>query len=130
MSLAKSLEPDEAARDSAALDLSIIAALLFLPNGLHLPYFPVWLSARGLSDAEIAAALATPLVLRVVATPLIAAFADRRGIGIALSCAATALLSGYCGLRFAQGFAPIFAGAVFVAVAMGGDAGARRRADP
>lgn len=93
--------------------------MLFLPNGLHLPYFPVWLSARGLSDAEIAAALATPLALRVVATPLIAAFADWRGIGIALSCAATALLLGYCGLRFAEGFAPIFAGAVVVALAMG-----------
>ena len=93
--------------------------MLFLPNGLHLPYFPVWLSARGLSDAEIAAALAAPLVLRVVATPLIAAFADRRGIGIALSCVATALLLGYSGLRFAEGFAPIFAGAVVVALAMG-----------
>jgi PPP family 3-phenylpropionic acid transporter len=80
------LEPVDAARDRTALNLSILAALLFLPNGLHLPYFPVWLSARGLSDAEIAAALATPLVLRVVATPLIAAFADRRGIGITLSC--------------------------------------------
>ncbi|MGO9674857.1 MAG: MFS transporter [Methylocella sp.] len=119
MSLVKSLEPDAAARDRTALNLSILAALLFLPNGLHLPYFPVWLSARGLSDAEIAAALATPLVLRVVATPIIAAFADRRGIGIALSCAATALLLGYCGLRFAQGFAPIFAGAIIVALAMG-----------
>ena len=112
------LEPVDA-RDRTALDLSILAALLFLPNGLHLPYFPVWLSARGLSDAEIAAALATPLVLRVVAPPLIATFADRRGIGIALSCVATALLLGYCGLRFAEGFTPIFAGAVVVALAMG-----------
>ncbi len=119
MSLAKSVEPDEAAPDRAALNLSIVAALLFLPNGLHLPYFPVWLSARGLSDAEIAAALATPLVLRVVATPLIASFADRRGIGIALCFAAAALLLGYCGLRFAAGFAPIFIGAVIVALAMG-----------
>lgn len=116
---AGSSKPVEAAPDRTALELSILAALLFLPNGLHLPYFPVWLSARGLSDAEIAAALATPLVLRVVATPLIAAFADRRGIGVALSFAATALLLGYCGLRFAQGFTPIFAGAIIVALAMG-----------
>jgi PPP family 3-phenylpropionic acid transporter len=111
--------PGDAAHDRTALDLSIVAALLFLPNGLHLPYFPVWLSARGLSDGEIAAALATPMVLRVVATPLIAAFADRRGIGIALAGAAIALLSGYCGLGHAAGFAPIFAGAIVVALALG-----------
>ncbi len=106
-------------RDGAAFELSVLAALLFLPLGLHLPYFPVWLSARGLSDVEIAAALATPMILRVVATPLIAAFADRRGIGIALAACAIALLTSYCGLRFAVGFAPIFAGALVAAVAMG-----------
>jgi PPP family 3-phenylpropionic acid transporter len=50
-----------------------------LPIGLHLAYFPVWQSARGLTDGEIAAALGAPMILRVVAAPLIAAFADRRG---------------------------------------------------
>lgn len=118
MAPAKPLRPPSDS-NSAVRDLSILAALLFLPNGLHLPYFPVWLSARGLSDGEIAAALAAPMVLRVVATPLIAAFADRRGIGIALACVTLALASGYCGLRFAQGFAPILAGAIIVALAIG-----------
>ncbi len=107
------------ARDATALNLSVLAAFLFLPNGLHLPYFPVWLSARGLSDAEIAAALATPMILRVAATPLFAAFADRRRIGIALAFAATALFAGYCALGVAVGFAPIFAGAIVVALAFG-----------
>lgn len=119
MTLAKRRELGGKARERTALHLSILAALLFLPLGLHLPYFPVWLSARGLSDAEIAAALATPMVLRVIATPLIAAFADKRGIGVALAACAITLLAGYCGLRFAVGFAPIFVGALIVAVAMG-----------
>ncbi|VTZ51438.1 MFS transporter [Methylocella tundrae] len=119
MTPAKHGELPGESRDQTAVQLSIIAALLFLPLGLHLPYFPVWLSARGLSDAEIAAALATPMVLRVIATPLIAAFADRRGIGVALAACAVSLFAGYCGLRFATGFGPIFIGALIVAVAMG-----------
>jgi PPP family 3-phenylpropionic acid transporter len=115
---AASRQPGEAT-GRTALKLSFLAALLFLPNGLHLPYFPVWLSARGLSDGEIAAALATPMALRVIATPLIAAFADSRGIGIALAACALALFTGYCGLYFAHGFAPIFTGAIIVAVCFG-----------
>jgi PPP family 3-phenylpropionic acid transporter len=116
---AQSPRQGDAERGGTALELSILAGLLFLPNGLHLPYFPVWLSARGLSDAQIAAALAAPMALRVVATPLIAAFADRRGVGVALAACALALLSGYCGLSFAGGFAPIFAGAILVALCFG-----------
>ncbi len=106
-------------RDPATFDLSVVAGLLFLPLGLHLPYFPVWLASRGLTDVEIAAALGTPMILRVVATPLIAAFADRRGIGVGLAACAVTLFASYCGLRFAVGFAPIFVGALLVAVAMG-----------
>jgi PPP family 3-phenylpropionic acid transporter len=110
---------DGGLRERAALRLSILAGTLFLPFGLHLPYFPVWLAARGLSDGEIAAALAAPMVLRVVATPLLAALADRRGVAGVLAACALAQLAGYCGLGFVQGFGPIFAGAVVVAVAMG-----------
>jgi MFS transporter, PPP family, 3-phenylpropionic acid transporter len=106
-------------RDRAVLYLSILAALLFLPLGLHLPYFPVWLAARGLTDAQIAAALATPMILRVVVTPIIATVADKRGIGLALAACAATLLAGYCGLALVHGFAPIFAGAIVVALAMG-----------
>lgn len=99
--------------------LALVAFLLFLPLGLHLPYFPVWLAARGLSQAEIAAALATPLVLRVLATPLVAHFADRRGVGLALFCCALALTGAYLQLFAARGFAPVFFGAVVVSLAMG-----------
>ncbi|WOJ88759.1 MFS transporter [Methylocapsa polymorpha] len=119
MTLSRPRRIDAGARDRTALYLSILAATLFLPVGVHLPYFPVWLSARGLSDAQIATVLAAPIALRVIATPLIATIADKRGIAIVLAACALAILIGYCGLGFARGYAPIFAGVIFVAMAMG-----------
>jgi PPP family 3-phenylpropionic acid transporter len=105
--------------DRTALHLSILAAILFLPVGLHLPYFPVWLAARGLSDGEIATVIAAPMVMRVLATPIIAALADRLGIALVLSACAMTMLAGYCGLDVVEGFAAIFLGALVVALAMG-----------
>lgn len=119
MNLARPQQTEEAVRDWTALHLSILAAVLFLPIGLHLPYFPVWLAARGLSNGEIATVLAAPMVLRVVATPIIASIADKRGIAVVLAACALAMLVCYCGLGFAEGFAPIFVGAILVATAMG-----------
>jgi PPP family 3-phenylpropionic acid transporter len=99
--------------------LSILAGTLFLPIGLHLPYFPAWLAARGFSDSEIAAALALPMVLRVIATPIVAAIADRRGIAVTLAACAAAAFAGYCALGFVNRFTPVFIGAVLVATALG-----------
>ncbi|MDQ6703411.1 MAG: hypothetical protein M3Z96_10090 [Pseudomonadota bacterium] len=36
--------------------LSLLAGTLFLLAGLHPPYFPVWLAARGFPDSEVTAA--------------------------------------------------------------------------
>ena len=117
--MARPQQIDEAVRDRTALHLSILSAILFLPLGLHLPYFPVWLAARGLSPGEIATVLAAPMVLRVVATPVIAATADKRGIAVMLAACAVVMFISYCALGFAEGFAPIFVGAIVVAIAMG-----------
>ena len=111
--------PAGKSRDRTVLSLSILSAVLFLPIGLHLPYFPVYLAARGLTRGEIAAVLATPMILRVAATPIIAAIADQRGIAATLAACALAMLAGYCGLGFADGFAAIFVGGVLAATAMG-----------
>jgi PPP family 3-phenylpropionic acid transporter len=93
--------------------------MLFLPLGLHLPYFPVWLAERGFTESEIAAALAVPLALRVLLAPAAAAIADKRGIAATLAACAAALLAGYCGLSLVSGFVPVFIGAVLVAAALG-----------
>ncbi|MCI0467180.1 MAG: MFS transporter [Beijerinckiaceae bacterium] len=111
--------PRGESRAQTAFYLSLVALTLFLPIGLHLPYFPVWLAARGFSDGEIAATLGVPTILRVVTSPIVAAIADKRGIAATLAACAAAALAGYCFLSLAQGFVPVFAGAVFVMIALG-----------
>ncbi|HOV04288.1 MAG TPA: MFS transporter, partial [Kaistiaceae bacterium] len=50
--------------------LSFFYGALFLSIGVYLPFFPVWLSSRGLSESEIGAVLAAPLVVRILFTPI------------------------------------------------------------
>ena len=59
--------------------LALLYAALFFVVGCYLPYIPVWLKWRGLSDDAIAFLLATPLFLRVLFTPSIAFAADWTG---------------------------------------------------
>jgi PPP family 3-phenylpropionic acid transporter len=82
-----------------------------------LAYFPVWLAARGLTDFEIAATLATPLILRVLLMPIIGYVADRRGIAATLAFCACIMAGGYFGLGFAPGFPLVFLGAVLTITA-------------
>jgi PPP family 3-phenylpropionic acid transporter len=110
---------DGQARDRAVVSLSILSAVLFLPIGLHLPYFPVYLAARGLGPSEIALVIGTPMILRVVATPVVAAIADARGIATTLFACTLAMLLGYCGLGLSEGYAAIFVAGVLAATAMG-----------
>lgn len=102
-----------------AIDLAVLNASLFLPVGLHLPYFPVWLAARGLSENEIASVLATPLILRVIATPWVSYLADKRGVASMIAVCAVLMLAGYCALVVVQGFAAIFIVALIVVTAQG-----------
>lgn len=50
---------------------------LLLMVGVMLPFLPVWLAARGFSIADIAFAIASQSVVRVVATPVMTYMADR-----------------------------------------------------
>jgi PPP family 3-phenylpropionic acid transporter len=52
-------------------------AALFFALGAHLPYWPLWLAEWGLSRAEIATYLGLGLTLRVVASTVLPALADR-----------------------------------------------------
>src|SRR5690606_15582254 len=67
------------ARADYGLRLSAFYGALFLILGIHLPFLPVWLDARGLSAQEIAIVTAAPLFLRVFVTPTAAVLADRAG---------------------------------------------------
>jgi PPP family 3-phenylpropionic acid transporter len=57
--------------------MSVFFAGYFLVNGVVQPFFPVWLQARGMSPVEIGNIIAIPALVRVFATPLAGAYADR-----------------------------------------------------
>ena len=76
--------------------MAVFFGALFLIYGVHISYFPVWLSWRGLSPQEISIITALPIFIRVALTPAAGAYADAHGnhreVIIALSVAAAALV--------------------------------------
>ncbi len=88
--------------------------------GVQIPFLPVWLGARGLGDHEIAFILSAPQFLRVVATPLFAQWADRRGDFVGLLVASLVVMTGLGALLgFLSGFAPIFVAVTLFTCAQG-----------
>jgi PPP family 3-phenylpropionic acid transporter len=81
------------------LRMSLIFFTLFVPLGTHVPYFPLWLQAKGFHADQIAVILAAPMFLRVVTTPLLTALADRAkdraNVYVALVAAALIISAGY-----------------------------------
>jgi MFS transporter, PPP family, 3-phenylpropionic acid transporter len=79
-------------------------AAYFVMVGVHMPFFPVWLRAKGLDPAAIGLVLATPMVLRILTIPLTTRAADRynalRGALIATCCLTVA---GYALVGLAEG---------------------------
>jgi len=88
--------------------LGAFYAASFLVVGIQLPFWPVWLSGRGLDAQEIAILFAAAIWAKVIATPLIGGLADRLGWrrGIMVSLAATACIA-YAMLWPAWGFWPL-----------------------
>lgn len=60
-----------------AARLSLMHALNFLGVGFYLPFFPVWLGSKGLSDVDIGYVLALPILVRVFAAAWVTGLADR-----------------------------------------------------
>ncbi len=54
----------------------MIFAAIFVPQAVHLPYFPLWLEAHGFDAQKIAIILSAPMFLRVITTPFVTAMAD------------------------------------------------------
>lgn len=99
------------------LRIAAIFAFLFISQGVHLPYFPLWLESKGFGPEQIAVILSAPMFLRVFTTPLITAFADRArdraNVLIVLVAATLALNSGYF---FASSYAVVLAVSLALAV--------------
>ena len=93
---------------SFSVRIAAFFGALFLAIGIYLPFFPVWLKARGLSDAEVALVLATPMV-RILAGPALSFLADRLGDRrIAVVSLCVLALAGFAVLLVVDGFWPIF----------------------
>lgn len=60
-----------------AMRMSAFFGGFFLINGVALPWFPVWLENRGMSDVEIASIIAIPMVFRFAMSPVGGFIADR-----------------------------------------------------
>lgn len=108
----------ERERGSFAARVSLLFAALSVIIGTNLPYLPVWLDWAGLSASEIAVITATPLIVRVGVTPIIAFAADRAGdhrrFLIGLSWAG---LAGLVALAQARGFWPMLAWTIVFSLA-------------
>ena len=90
--------------------LALLYAAIFVLGGVQLPFFPLWLEAKGLDAATIGLALAVPMVVRVLAIPLAAREADKRdALRAALMVATGASVAGYLLLAFAEGAPAILA---------------------
>jgi PPP family 3-phenylpropionic acid transporter len=70
--------PLQFSTDHFALKLGLFYAAYFFFGGVQLPFFPVWLEARGLDARTIGLVIAVPMLVRIVATPLITHQADAR----------------------------------------------------
>jgi PPP family 3-phenylpropionic acid transporter len=94
------LTPEQAIKPQRyELRMSLLFAAMFLPMGIHLPYFPLWLADRGFTASEVALILSMPIFARIAAAPLITMLADRAperaNVLIGLAMAAMLFSLGY-----------------------------------
>jgi len=76
--------------------LAIFYAALFALPGIQMPFFPVWLEAKGVDVGMIGIVLAAPIVARLLAVPVIMRDADRRdAVRAALIVCGFAAAAGY-----------------------------------
>src|SRR3546814_18416408 len=85
-------------------------ATIFVAIGAHLPFWPLWLEARGLTAAEIGLLLALGSWVKLVANPALAHLSDRAGWGKRTIVLLTAVsLAAFAAFIPARGFAWILA---------------------
>jgi PPP family 3-phenylpropionic acid transporter len=106
--------------DGFSVRLAALYVALFIVLGIYLPFFPLWLKAKGLDAQQIGVVLAVPMLVRIVAIPATARLADRydalRGVMWATLLLATL---GYAVVGLADGFLVILACVALAAAAHG-----------
>lgn len=93
--------PTDASLESRrfAIRLGLFYAAVFALMGVHLPFFPVWLQAVGVSPVWIGLIVATPSLVRFTILPVVTGLAERRQ-SLRQALIATALLTavGFAGV--------------------------------
>ncbi len=93
-----------------AARLATYYGVIFFVIGVMLPYWPLWMQSRGLSPEDIGLVMGAGMLMKVIANPVIAGYADRTGTRrtplIALSVIATFAFAMFWP---ANGFWPILA---------------------
>jgi PPP family 3-phenylpropionic acid transporter len=105
------MRPLSPGQDGFAPRLAALYAGLFIMGGIQLPFFPVWLKAKGLDPQMIGVVLAAPILARLIAVPLVARAADRRdALRAAIIVASCLAVAGYTLVGLAEGaYAILFA---------------------
>ena len=101
-----------------AVRLALFYAAVFLFVGVSLPFWPVWLSAKGLSATEIGLLITAGSWIRIAAPQMAAHVADRRGrrreVLILLAAASFAV---HLLFLMSEGFAALLAVSILAAIA-------------
>ena len=88
--------------------LAAFYAAMFVMSGILLPFFPVWLKAKGLDARMIGVVLAAPILARVFAVPAVAHAADRHdALRGSILLASAACIGGFLLVGMADGAAAI-----------------------
>jgi len=106
--------------DRAEARLSGLMAAIYAIIGVQLPFFTLWLAARGLSAREIAAVMAAAPLIRIVSTLVASREGDRHGAhgAILVGCLA-AVTAAFAVMGALHGFWSIFAAVALLAAAQG-----------
>jgi len=108
--------------DGFGARVALFYAGLFFVVGIHMPFFPVWLKAKGLDAEAIGLVIATPILVRMVAVPIVARVADRWGaLRHVLAVSSIGAVIGYALVGGAHGF-PAIVATVALAAALAGPA--------
>jgi len=103
-------QPKAVAGDDFGPRVAIFYAAIFAFVGVQMPFFPVWLAAKGLDPRSIALVLSLAITMRLFAVPIATRLVDRSGrFRGALIFASAATSLGYVALGFAEGLSGILA---------------------
>jgi MFS transporter, PPP family, 3-phenylpropionic acid transporter len=109
---------DRDASDGFSSRLATFYAAMFVFAGIVMPFFPVWLQAKGLDSRATGIVLAVPMLMRLISVPWIARLADRRSAFRAVLIAASVGSAlAYVLLSQAAGFVPILLAVALASVA-------------